>query len=80
MINDEARIQVLDDCKGELQNGIQVHEFFATETASEYKYQIATEIGKQNTSEQVSAKETALRNVYKYSILFFFLNGVSVEK
>jgi len=60
MINDEARIQILDNRKGELWNGIQVHKFFATETTSEYKYQIATETGKQNTSKQVSAKETAL--------------------
>ena len=54
---------------------------FATETAFEYKYQIATETAEQNTSKQVSAKETALRNVYKYSrinfifyfILFYFI-------
>ena len=46
---------------------------FATETASEYKYQIATETAEWNTSKQVSAKETALQNVYKYSrIIFFF--------
>jgi len=45
---------------------------FATETASEYKYQIATETVEQNTSKQVSTKETALRNVYKYSRKFFF--------
>jgi len=43
------------------------------ETASEYKYQIATETTEWNTSKQVSAKETALQNVYKYSrIIFFF--------
>ena len=35
-----------------------------------YKYQIAMETTKQNTSKQVSAKETVLQNVYKY--LFFF--------
>jgi len=47
---------------------------FATETAFEYKYQVATETVEQNTSKQVSAKETALRNVYNYSrIKFFFL-------
>ena len=40
---------------------------FATETAFEYKYQIATETAEWNTSKQVSAKETALRNVYDYS-------------
>jgi len=48
---------------------------FATETAFEYKYQIATETAERNTSKQFSAKETALRNVYKYSrkdIFFFF--------
>jgi len=47
---------------------------FATETAFEYKYQIATETAERNTSKQVSAKETALWNVYNYSrkIFFFF--------
>jgi len=46
---------------------------FAIETAFEYKYQIATETVERNTSKQVSAKETALRNVYKYSrIIDFF--------
>jgi len=45
---------------------------FAIETAEEYKYQIATETAEQNTSKQVSAKETALWNVYKYSRIFFF--------
>jgi len=46
------------------------------ETAFEYKYQMATETVEWNTSKQVSAKETALRNVYKYSrkFFFFFLN------
>ena len=44
---------------------------FATETAFEYKYQIATETVEQNTSKQVSAKETALQNVCKYSNFFF---------
>ena len=39
---------------------------FATETAFEYKYQIATKTVEQNTSKQVSAKETALQNVYNY--------------
>jgi len=48
---------------------------FATETASEYKYQMATETAEWNTSKQFSAKETALRNVYQYSrIIVFFLN------
>ena len=48
---------------------------FTTETAFEYKYQIATETAERNTSKQVSAKETALQNVYNYSriIFFFFL-------
>jgi len=44
---------------------------FTTETASKYKYRIATETAEQNTSKQVSAKETALQNVYKYSRIFF---------
>jgi len=38
----------------------------------EYKYQMATETAERNTSKQVSAKETALRNVYKYSRKDFF--------
>jgi len=45
---------------------------FATETAFEYKYQIATETAERNTSKQVSAEETALRNVYNYSRIKFF--------
>ena len=45
---------------------------FATEIAFEYKYQIAMETVKWNTSKQVSAKETALQNVYKYAKNFFF--------
>jgi len=36
------------------------------------------ETAEQNTSKQVSAKETVLQNVYKY--LFFFWNRVNVEK
>ena len=49
---------------------------FATETAFEYKYQIATETVERNTSKQVSAKETALQNVYNYSrIIFFFFEA-----
>jgi len=46
---------------------------FATETASEYKYQIATETVEQNTSKQISAKETTLQNVHKYSLLLLLL-------
>jgi len=51
---------------------------FATETAFEYKYQMAMETVEWNTSKQFSSKETALRNVYKYSriidfFFFFFL-------
>jgi len=48
----------------------------------EYKYQIATETAEWNTSKQVSAKETVLRNVYDYlriNIFFFFLSGVNAE-
>ena len=44
---------------------------FATETAFEYKYQIAMETAEQNTSKQVSTKETALWNVYKYSRIIY---------
>ena len=54
---------------------------FTTETAFEYKYQIATETAEWNTSKWVSAKETALWNIYKYSrIIFFFWSRVNVEK
>ena len=42
-----------------------------TETAFEYKYQIARETAERNTSKQVSAKETALWNVYKYSRIIY---------
>jgi len=55
-------------------------QFFAMETAFEYKYQMATETAGRNTSKQISAKETALRNVYKYSRKdFFFLNWSEFE-
>jgi len=68
--NDE-KIQVIDDRKRNC-GGIQVPNF-ATETAFEYKYQMATETAERNTSKRVSAKETALRNVYKYSSKDFFI-------
>jgi len=35
---------------------------FATETAFEYKYQIATETAERKKRKQVSGKETVLRN------------------
>jgi len=45
---------------------------------------MAMETAERNTSKQVSAKETALRNVYKYSrkdfFLFFFLIRVILKK
>ena len=71
MIIDEARIQVLDDRKrncGEVQvlklcNG----------DCFKYKYQITTETVEQNTSKQVSAKETALRNMYDYSRIYIYI-------
>ena len=69
MTNDEARIQVINDCKGNCRK-IQVFKF-ATETAFEYKYQIAMKTAEWNTSKQVSAKETTLRSVYKYSRIIF---------
>ena len=59
---------------------------FVMETTSEYKYQITMETVEWNTSKQISAKETALRDVYKYSSLllslsfFFFWNRVNAEK
>ena len=46
---------------------------FATETAFEYKYQITMETAEQNTSNQISVKETTLQNVYKYSLLLLLL-------
>jgi len=63
-----------------LRSGIQVSDCNGN-CGAEYKYQIATETAERNTSKQVSAKETALRNVYKYSrinfifyfILFYFI-------
>jgi len=48
------------------------YPILVTEIAFEYKYQIAMETAKQNTSKQVNAKGTAPRNVYKYSRRFFF--------
>ena len=60
---------------------------FATKTASEYKYWITTETAERNTSKQFSAKETALQNVYKDSLLLlllllflFFWNRVDTKK
>jgi len=51
-------------------------------TAEEYKYQIAMETAEWNTSKQISAKETALQNVYKEGliiiiiiIIFFFFEA-----
>jgi len=72
MIINEARIQVLDDRKRNCRE-VQVLKL-CNGDCLEYKYQIATETAEQNTSKQVSAKETALWNVYKYSriISFFF--------
>jgi len=49
------------------------------ETASEYKYQIATETAEWNISKQVSAKETVLWIVYKY-LNFFFFKAVWVQR
>jgi len=46
---------------------------FAMETAFEYKYQIAMKTAERNTSKQVSAKETALRNVYNYSRIYIYI-------
>jgi len=72
-INDKARIQVLDNRKGNCRE-IQVPKL-CNGDCLEYKYQIATETAEWNISKQVSAKETALWNVYDYSrkIFFFFL-------
>jgi len=47
---------------------------FVMETTSEYKYQITMETVEWNTSKQISAKETALRDVYKYSLLLLLLS------
>ena len=57
--------------QGKLQSNTST-QFFATETAFEYKYQMAMETAERNTSKQFSAKETALQNVYKYSRKDFF--------
>ena len=98
MIIDEARIQVINDHKENCRE-IQVPKFCNRDCfwiqvsdcngncGAEYKYQIATETVEQNTSKQVSAKETALQNVYKYSriiyflfFIFYFWSRVNVEK
>jgi len=68
--NDEARIQVLDDHKGNC-GEVQVPKL-CNGDCLEYKYQIAMETVEWNTSKQVSAKETALQNVYDYSRINFF--------
>jgi len=68
--NDEARIQVLDDRKGNC-GEVQVPKL-CNGDCLEYKYQIAMETVEWNTSKQVSAKETALQNVYDYSRINFF--------
>ena len=66
------QIQIVDDRKGTVEK--YKYPDLAMKTAFEYKYRIATETTERNTSKQFSAKETALRNVYKYSriIGFFF--------
>ena len=66
------QIQIVNDRKGTVEKYKYLD--LAMETAFEYKYRIATETAEQNTSKQFSTKETALRNVYKYSriIGFFF--------
>ena len=68
--NDEARIQVLDDRKRNCRE-VQVPKL-CNRDCLEYKYQIAMETVEWNTSKQVSAKETALQNVYDYSRINFF--------
>jgi len=68
--NNEARIQVLDDHKGNC-GEVQVPKL-CNGDCLEYKYQIAMETVEWNTSKQVSAKETALQNVYDYSRINFF--------
>jgi len=80
MINNEAKLQLLDDCKRRLQSRIQVYEFSTMKTASEYKYQVAMETAERNTSKQVSTKKTTLQNVYKYLKKIFFFNSVSTER
>jgi len=75
--NDEARIQVLDDCKGSCRE-VQVPKL-CNRDCLEYKYQIAMETAEWNTSKQVSTKETALWNVYNYSRKKFFFFFFEVE-
>jgi len=65
------QIQVVDDRKGNC-GAIQVPKFCNGDCFFEYKYQMATETAERNTSKQVSAKETALQNVYKYLRKDFF--------
>jgi len=80
MTIEKARIQVFDYHKGKLHRNTSAR-ILQWKLLLKYKYQIAMETVEQNTSKQISAKETALRNVYKYSLLlllsiFFLKNRV----
>jgi len=70
------QIQVVDNHKGNC-GAIQVPKFCNVDCFFffEYKYQMAMETAERNTSKQVSAKETALWNVYKYLRKDFITNG-----
>ena len=65
MTIEEARIQVFDYCKGKLRRNTSVR-ILQWRLLLKYKYQIAMETVEQNTSKQISVKETALQNIYKY--------------
>jgi len=68
MTIEEARIQVFDYHKEKLQRNTSA-QILQWRLLLKYKYQIAMETAEPNTSKQISAKETALQNVYKYSLL-----------
>jgi len=70
MTIEEARIQVFDYRKEKLQRNTSA-QILQQRLLLKYKYQIAMETAEQNTSKQISAKETALQNVYKYSLLLY---------
>jgi len=72
MTIEEARIQVFDYCKGKLRRNTSM-QVLQRRLLLKYKYQIVMETAEWNTSKQISAKETALRNVYKYSLLLLLL-------
>jgi len=75
MTIEEARIQVCEFCNRDCFWNTSVR-ILQQRLLLKYKYQIAMETVERNTSKQISAKETALRNVYKYSLLLLLLLSI----